>query len=262
MKVITTINQNPMKREKSIISTKLNIIPIKQTRDDILHDYSTTQSEAYSLRNYIIEWLYRIHLKLEGDAETFFKAIYYLDKYIYNTKRVLDKRSLMLTSAVCLHIAFKFEEVSFFDLAFLKEKILHNKFTQKEIIETERCVLKTLKFKLIINTVQMYSNEFIFNSSEEYFKSEVFKKVNKMVNLITLLIDDLIFERDLYELAQISFKTTILLLIKNNKIVRGKIKDFELYIPSNEDDLAFKFLNLIVEEEKNQNFFMSLYYFS
>ncbi len=61
--------------------------------------YSKTQPLAFKIRNSIIEWLVRIHKKLEGYNTTLFKTIHLLDSYLSKEHTTLNRKDIQLSSA-------------------------------------------------------------------------------------------------------------------------------------------------------------------
>ena len=197
-------------------------------------DYSKIQTIAYDFRAGTIEWLFLIHLHLKGDKETFFKTIQLYDKYLSKESITLKAREVELFAAVCLFICYKLEEVDYFDLAFLRTRILGNKFTKDEIISAEITVLKKLSFKVNFISFQSYTDEILIIMGK--FNNKI-REVNFYVNLITYLIDELIFEYSLERLSKITYITSVYVLFNHgviNKeefekcIVCGKVKDIQI----------------------------------
>ncbi len=216
--------------------------------------YTTTQPLAFQIRNSIIEWLFRIHKKLEGDNITLFKTIHLLDAYLNKEQSRLSKKDIELSSAVCLFICYKLEEVACFDLQFL-QKLLSFKFSKEEIIQTEFRILKLLLFRVNIKSIQCYSNEFVCIISNDL--KDVYNECSYFVNLITLLVDELVFKYDLERLSSITFITTIKLLVSRFKISEqyfGKV----LKLVTLEDLKIAELLYELVNEQYGNSIFFTL----
>lgn len=278
MKVIKEIKKIGETLDENIAEEQTNAKELGEfffwliNQEKTVSDYTEEKEVAMQLRGCIIEWVYCINRKLKGTNETFFKAINILDHFLEASKRNdFDQRQMQLYAAVCYYIAFKFEEVSLFNLAFLESGVLHRKYTTDEITKAEFEVLKTLKFKINYPTIEKYSNIFmekIKNYLNKHRLFDTFQNVNYFVNLISLLVEELIVGIPPSKIALINFKTTLLFLYKN-RIVTGRQIDKILALLETEYDVYDKdeintlseslFQATSYQEKSSKNTFFQIY---
>jgi hypothetical protein len=214
MKVIMFNNENnttiacyknhDCSEDKEIITNFSNMQkPIK--------DYSQYQTSCYKLRAFIIEWLYLINSKLNGSPLTLFQAIGMFDRYLekQNNKRITGN-DLQLYGAVCYFISSKLEEVTSFNMIFLKRVLLKDKFEISIILQTELDILKILNFKLQTPTIQTFTELILFYINSDC--KDTLRHLNYMVNIISQFVNELIFDISPFFLALTTIKTSLLIL--------------------------------------------------
>jgi hypothetical protein len=219
----------------------------------VINNYSNYQQYGFLLRGSMIEWIYIINSKLGGSDETLFKAISILDNYFMRNFQQLEKERLQLISAVCYFIASKTEEVMSFDILFLQNTILKNKFSQEEIRETEIEILKKISFRLHRVNIHNFT-ELLIENSKRFVKNDemlkLFAKMNNFVNILSLLVEELIFDMEPFKIAVINFKTTIQLLEYNQCITSDEVEMLEKTVINLYSKYAKKFYtDLSIEED-------------
>jgi hypothetical protein len=188
-------------------------------KQSILKNYSHYQQSAFLLRGNLIEWIFSINYKLQGGNETFFSAVNIMDMFFMRNFQEIKKDSLSLIAAMCYFIAFKVEETHSMSLQLLKSGILKDKYSEKEIIQSELKILKTLNFKIYkLSTVNNFTNlftEFIKEKNMELFEMRFGKNFLKLLTFVdsfSLLVQELIFELEPIKISLINFHTSLLLL--------------------------------------------------
>lgn len=108
--------------------------------------YMDNQRElSWAMRGILHDWLIQIHLHFHLIPETLLLAINTVDRFL--SIRVVSLAKLQLVGLTCLFIASKFEEIitppitQFLNLA-------EDAYTENEILQAERYVLKTLDWNL------------------------------------------------------------------------------------------------------------------
>lgn len=108
--------------------------------------YMDSQKElAWTMRGILTDWLVQVHVRFRLMPETLFLAINIIDRFL--SARVVSLAKLQLVGITCLFIASKFEEI-------VSPSILHflncadASYTENEILQAERYVLKTLEWNL------------------------------------------------------------------------------------------------------------------
>jgi hypothetical protein len=195
-------------------------------KQKIINNFSKTQEYAFQLRGSIVEWLFMISSKLNARPQTFFKSVNLLDTYLMNLEIKLEKEKVQLIAAVCYFIATKVEEVESFNLQFLKTGLLKDKFKLEDITQTEVKILQKVKFQMHNISINDFSEIFIemlryyllLSNSLIAINIELFAKLFHFVNIMSLLVEELIFDMEGFKIALINFRTT-LLFFKMNGII-------------------------------------------
>ncbi|KAL9709903.1 G2/mitotic-specific cyclin [Leucoagaricus gongylophorus] len=108
--------------------------------------YMESQKElAWKMRGILMDWLIQVHVRFRLLPETLFLCVNLIDRFL--SARVVSLAKLQLVGVTCLFIASKFEEiispaVSNFLLC------ADSTYTESEILQAERYVLKTLDWNL------------------------------------------------------------------------------------------------------------------
>ncbi|KAJ7755384.1 g2/mitotic-specific cyclin cdc13 [Mycena maculata] len=109
-------------------------------------NYMASQTElAWKMRGVLNDWLIQLHVRFRLLSETLFLCVNIIDRFL--SARVVSLAKLQLVGVTCMFIAAKFEEVvapsvtQFLDCA-------DSSYTESEILQAERYVLKTLDWNL------------------------------------------------------------------------------------------------------------------
>ncbi|KAF9003393.1 cyclin-like protein [Cyathus striatus] len=109
-------------------------------------NYMESQKElAWKMRGILTDWLIQVHVRFRLLPETLFLAVNIIDRFL--SARVVSLAKLQLVGITCLFIAAKFEEV-------VAPSVTHflmcadSSYTESEILQAERYVLKTLDWNL------------------------------------------------------------------------------------------------------------------
>ena len=190
-------------------------------------------NKYHNLRNSIIEWLYIINLKLQDHPSTLFHCISLFDRFVSKKKNVNQSR-IDLYAAVCYFISKKLNEVLIVDLSFIHNIILKSKYSKKEIAMTELEICRELRFNLMFDTVQTYSDYFISKMSDEL--QSVFANIILFFNVFAQNFEEFTFDIFPITVAIITFKTSVEFLFENNKITQNEheriIEAIDLFISS------------------------------
>ncbi|KAF9445675.1 hypothetical protein P691DRAFT_795336 [Macrolepiota fuliginosa MF-IS2] len=108
--------------------------------------YMESQKElAWKMRGILMDWLIQVHVRFRLLPETLFLCVNLIDRFL--SARVVSLAKLQLVGITCLFIAAKFEEV-------ISPSVSHfllcadSTYTEAEILQAERYVLKTLDWNL------------------------------------------------------------------------------------------------------------------
>ncbi|TFK41671.1 cyclin-like protein, partial [Crucibulum laeve] len=109
-------------------------------------NYMESQKElAWKMRGILTDWLIQVHVRFRLLPETLFLAVNIIDRFL--SARVVSLAKLQLVGVTCMFIAAKFEEV-------VAPSVTHflmcadSSYTESEILQAERYVLKTLDWNL------------------------------------------------------------------------------------------------------------------
>ncbi|KAG6816430.1 hypothetical protein H0H87_006092 [Tephrocybe sp. NHM501043] len=109
-------------------------------------NYMESQKElAWKMRGILTDWLIQVHVRFRLLPETLFLCVNIIDRFL--SARVVSLAKLQLVGVTCMFIAAKFEEI-------VAPSVNHflmcadASYTESEILQAERYVLKTLDWNL------------------------------------------------------------------------------------------------------------------
>ena len=111
-------------------------------------DYFKFQHEInYKMRIILIDWLLEVNDKLKFKEETFYSAIYIIDAYL--SKKFIQRKKFQLLGVTALYISTKLNEI-FSGRVKDYALITDNAYNEKDIIDMESDICKTLNFNFLI----------------------------------------------------------------------------------------------------------------
>ncbi|KAF7323910.1 Cyclin N-terminal domain-containing protein [Mycena kentingensis (nom. inval.)] len=109
-------------------------------------NYMTSQTElAWKMRGILNDWLIQLHLRFRLLPETLFLCVNIIDRFL--SARVVSLAKLQLVGVTCMFIASKFEEIVAPSVNQFLESA-DSSYTETEILQAERYVLKTLDWNM------------------------------------------------------------------------------------------------------------------
>ncbi|KII91187.1 hypothetical protein PLICRDRAFT_51362 [Plicaturopsis crispa FD-325 SS-3] len=109
-------------------------------------NYMESQKElAWKMRGILTDWLVQVHVRFRLLPETLFLCVNIIDRFL--SARVVSLAKLQLVGVTCMFIAAKVEEI-------VSPSVSHflycadSSYTESEILQAERYVLKTLEWNL------------------------------------------------------------------------------------------------------------------
>lgn len=143
------------------------------------------------MRLILLDWLMEVSVEFQFTRETFHYAVNYIDRFLSLSPR-MSKTNLQLLGTTALFLAAKMEEVYVprgLDFA----RITDNGYTFDQIKQMEEALLRTLSWKLLPGTLNMWANWCmgkwdIFIQSSSYAESNPI--VKSLDHLITFKISD------------------------------------------------------------------------
>ena len=91
-----------------------------------------------------------------------------MDRFISQSERKLELEELHLIGITCMFIASKYEDITPIYMKTMINKVSHGRFKKEQILELEREIVSTLKFRLA-------SVPTILEFLESYVTHELFK---------------------------------------------------------------------------------------
>ncbi|KAH6909563.1 g2/mitotic-specific cyclin cdc13 [Coprinopsis sp. MPI-PUGE-AT-0042] len=109
-------------------------------------NYMESQKElAWKMRGILTDWLVQVHVRFRLLPETLFLCVNIIDRFL--SSRVVSLAKLQLVGITCLFIASKFEEIVSPGVSHFLS-VADSSYTEAEILQAERYVLKTLDWNL------------------------------------------------------------------------------------------------------------------
>ncbi|KZV68370.1 hypothetical protein PENSPDRAFT_582519 [Peniophora sp. CONT] len=109
-------------------------------------EYMNNQKDlAWKMRGILTDWLIQVHMRFRLLPETLFLAVNVIDRFL--SARVVSLAKLQLVGITCMFIAAKVEEIvspSAHDFL----RCADSSYTQLEILQAERYILKTLEWNM------------------------------------------------------------------------------------------------------------------
>ncbi|TFK91636.1 hypothetical protein K466DRAFT_595922 [Polyporus arcularius HHB13444] len=118
---------------------------VEQTTMPNPHYMENQKDLAWKMRGILIDWLIQVHSRFRLLPETLFLAVNIIDRFL--SKRVVSLAKLQLVGITCMFIAAKVEEIiapSASNFLYCAEE----SYTESEILQAERYVLKTIDWNL------------------------------------------------------------------------------------------------------------------
>jgi hypothetical protein len=108
--------------------------------------YMDSQKDLHwNMRGILTDWLITIHIRFRLLPETLYLCVNIIDRFL--SARVVSLAKLQLVGVTCMFIAAKVEEICSPSVsAFFK--CADSSYTQAEILQAERYILKTLEWNL------------------------------------------------------------------------------------------------------------------
>jgi hypothetical protein len=133
--------------------------------------FLTGQAISEENRSRMVSWLHEIVLKCGISLDTLFQAIQIMDRFYKACTQKHPKEDLQIIGVVCLFIANKYNDYKNLTTDFIYHNIVHKKYSEEEIIDTEIEIASAIKFELGVPTertfIGVYSKLLELQLSEE-----------------------------------------------------------------------------------------------
>ena len=188
------------------------------------------------MRSKIVNWMLKIFYIFHSNEETFLAAVEIMDKYIYHyKKKILKDENVHLIGMVSIFIASKVYDLIPIQLDNILHQIGHEQFTQKQILNMERRIIKTIDFDVFsVNSfelIRFFLYDFYINNKKTFQELKAEKQLDMLTNC-TIWIYKLCKHYEEYSCIKPTFLSMACLFIgydfmrENCQGFCGKIKDF------------------------------------
>ena len=95
-----------------------------------------------SMRAKMVDWMIEVFAIYKKHEDTYFQAVYLLDKYLCTTENMFEDSDIHLIGLGAMYSASKYLDYEPISIEDICEKISHNAFGPKCILKTEMSILK------------------------------------------------------------------------------------------------------------------------
>ena len=189
-----------------------------------------------NLRKNFISWLLIIAPRLEVSQKTIFNSISMTDILFSSMKPsvISDSKNFQLLAVVCFFLSFKFYERKTMNLEFVRSNLLHGKWINDDIRQTELFVLEKLNYQ--IDSINFYSFfQFFELIIIDYFNKDMVKQILFIAKFImkkAIKLHEMIFNLLPLQQMIIILNSTFLILQQLTNFEIEKHSSFFVYLTS------------------------------
>lgn len=199
-------------------------------------------------RTKLVDWLYEVFEAIKCSESTMYLTLQLLDAFLYKyNNEVLVNDNIHLIGVCCLFIASKHEDITPLFMQDLKQKICHNRFSEKEIKEMERLIIKVINFQILIHSmgdfIKSYFYEFKVTNKTNIISVEQEQNFKEM-EIFALYISKVITHSEIFSTYKNSIKSIACIVIAF-EIVRTQKKMSRL-----EEELNKKWIISMIESSQ------------
>jgi hypothetical protein len=218
-----------------------------------------------SARERMVDWMVEVFSVYKCDPGTFELAVHIMDCYISKSQKILYDEDIHLIGLTCIYISSKVEDIIPLRMSHIVKSIGHMTFNEKEIMEKEREIIKTIDFDLFTAGTFDYLMTFFYdlkvNNAKKISKFNGILIVEKFMNFSILLSQLLLYSNEfvcyrqsLNSLAVLALAFDILKTnIKNlNKDLKNFLSDWVFYVIN---EMGFKTDAISVIYDKISKFY-------
>ena len=133
------------------------------------HHYLLKQKDiTKNMRGILIDWIVEVHYKWMQQAEALYLTVNLVDRFL--EREVAKIKELQLIGITAMYISSKFEDVKPLRLSELVY-ITDNTYTEQEVLITEKQMLTTLEFDLVVPSSYRFLERF---ANVSHAQSELF----------------------------------------------------------------------------------------
>ena len=105
-----------------------------------------------SMRARMVDWMIEVFAIYRKNEDTYFQAVYLLDKYLASCDSILDDTHVHLIGVSCMFSASKYLDYEGICMKEIWESISHGVFKAKNILKTENAIFQALDYEYDIVT--------------------------------------------------------------------------------------------------------------
>ena len=129
----------------------------------------------------MVDWMFEVIRAFKMSEQTFFLSVQYLDRFVCTISRKLDISELHLIGITCMFVASKYEDITPLYLKTMVKKVGHNKIQGKEILDLEKEICTTLKWRFssvptVLEFLESYSSNNRFKDHPDLGSIQILSK--------------------------------------------------------------------------------------
>jgi hypothetical protein len=173
--------------EQALLNYGISYLKSFISKDIVIpHNFMEKHKISSFIRTKMVNWMLEILYTFHSNEETFLAAVDIMDKFIYHyKKKVLKDENIHLIGIVSLYIASKVYDLIPIQLDNIIHQIGHDQFSQKEILNLERKIIKTIDFDVFFTNsfelIRFLIYDFYVNNKDN-FKT---LNANKYMDMLT-----------------------------------------------------------------------------
>ena len=135
----------------------------------------------YNMRSLLIDWLFRINLKMKLREETFFLAVNIIDMLIIKKMDKFLPHQLTKISIACLYCAAKYEEIDVQEMINYLE--IEKDYESSLLLKLEYQVLSIFNFDICFTTLNQLTNFYYKKVESLFYDSKFFYFLNVVIHI-------------------------------------------------------------------------------
>lgn len=206
----------------------------------LIYDYSKRQDEetgystilknhdiSPSIRTKLIDWMFEVLIAYQSEESTIALTMHVLDCFLYKSKNYTNS-DLHLIGVTSMFIASKAEDLIPFNMQIVKQKIAHNKFSEREIKNMEKTIIVAIDFKILYSSasdfIRTYIYDFKFNNKGSISQLKMMKYVED-IEFIAVYLSKVILHSDLFSSHKYSIRA-IACIVASYDLIRSQVPEF------------------------------------
>jgi len=205
----------------------------------------------------MIDWMIEVLHAYHCDVQSLFIAVSAMDLYLQKSTVSLDNSNMHLIGVTCIYIASKYEDVIPIRMSSVHTKIAHKTFSETQIKEQERTILKVIEWDLFHVTIYDFINTFMFdfihNNSHTLEQLGIERLIENFDN-IAIFLAKLTLHFDIFCQYLNSLKAIACIIV-----ARDLLLSYSKFDKETDDFLKDWILFLIKESEYSTNEILEVY---